>query len=120
MMEDLERVLEGLATTPVHVTVQAPGSSGVVESRPNRADHNFSRTTFHFFVKAFQVLLAPVAAIGFPAAARMHPGVIAIEIFYILRRRFIFVNQNRRMFPLIQRITDPVPIGVAALGKNEN
>src|SRR5690348_2824278 len=50
----------------------------------------------------------------------MDPGVVAVEVFRVLRGRKIFVNKNRRRFPGIHLLTNLVPVRVAALGKYED
>src|SRR5215467_4130423 len=78
-VENFQCVFEGLPAATVHVAIQAPRCLGVVESRPNSTYNNLAGTVFHFVVEPFEIIFAPVPAVGVPCAARMYPGIIAIK-----------------------------------------
>src|SRR5262245_519278 len=50
----------------------------------------------------------------------MYPGVVAIKCTVVLRRRVIFVEEQRRRRPLFQRLAHPVPIGAPVFWEDEN
>src|SRR6266496_4122751 len=120
LMKHFERIFEGLAAATVHATVQAPGGLAVIETWPDAAHNYFPWALPHPSIESFKVFLTPVVRIGRRAMAHVYPRIEAIEVVRILRRRLIFVDQNRRVLPLIHSFADTVPIRTATFRENEN
>src|SRR5438105_12532713 len=80
-LENPKRVFECLSAAPVHATIQTPRSFRVIKSGPHRSNDNLVRKLApHPAVKAFEVLLTPLAAIRAPALrTRMNPRIIRSE-----------------------------------------
>ena len=74
---EVKRILEGLPTATLHVTVQAPFCSRIVEAGPRCTDGNFiGMLVSHVFVEIVQVLLSPVVSVWGPSLlSRLHPGI---------------------------------------------
>src|SRR5579864_5713509 len=119
-VEQFQRVFEGLAATPVHMPVQAPRRLRVIESRPDAANNELVGPVLHLVVKLFQVILAPVLPLRVPSVTRMYPRVIAVKVMGVLLWGIVLIDQYRRMVPLADCLPDPVPIGIAALRKDED
>src|SRR5260370_1927463 len=71
-------------------------------------------------IGAVKVVFAPVPAIGRPSVPRMYPGIEAIEISSVSRWWLVLENQDWRSVPLIDSFAHAVPVGVSALGGNED
>src|SRR5581483_10520188 len=90
-MKYFQCVFKSLAAAPVHVPIQTPRCTGIVEARPNSTHHDLARSPLRLLVKALQVFLAPITAFRVPCFPRMDPGVVAVEIPVILWRGVILV-----------------------------
>src|SRR5215831_9352532 len=75
----------------------------------------------HVLVEVVQVLLSPVATVGRPTLLpRLDPSVHASKIRGVLRRRFVFVNQDGRGLPRLAVLDNTTPVDVAMFRKNED
>src|SRR5579864_668912 len=119
--KNAKRILQRFSAALIDMTVQAPGSARVVESRPGRTDSNLiGMLVTHFFVESLKVVLAPLASVTRPAfRAGVNPGILSVESGRELRGGLILIKQNWRLFPLVHHLADLGPVGVAALRKHE-
>src|SRR5215469_14635297 len=115
-------VLERLSATRVNVAIQTPGCTGVIESRPYRADCDLvGMFRLHPLVEGFKVALAPLLSVARPTfGSGVNPGILAVKCIRVLRRRFIFIYEEWRRFPAAYHLAYLVPVRVGSLRKNEN
>src|SRR5450631_980799 len=118
--KELQSVVERLAATSIDVAIHAPGGFAVVETWPRSAHGDLVGLALHLLIEGLEIRLAPVASISRPFLGGMHPGVAAVEGIRVLGRRVVLVKQERRNGPTIELCSHPVPIGVAAFGKDKN
>ena len=118
----IESLVEGFAAGTLHVAIESPLRSGIIESWPRSSDGNLvGMFVLHGLVEIIEIGFAPVAAIGGPSAGSgLHPGVGAGEIVSVLRRRLILVNQKRGTLPTAAMFANFIPIDVAALGEDKD
>src|ERR1700731_1002139 len=114
-------VLEGIAATCCNVAIPAPRGLAVVELRPGAADNQLVwEFRSHGCVEAGQVLLSPIATVGRPTlGGGLHPGIGSVPCRGI-RARQILLNQQWRWIPCIYGGSNLGPVGVIALGKDED
>src|SRR5712691_8355146 len=104
------------------MAIESPLRGGIVEAGPDSSHCNLvGMLVLHRPVEILEIALAPVAAIGGPAAGtRLHPGVSPRKIIRVLCWRLVLVDQQRRPFPMAAVLPHAIPVDVFALGKNED
>src|SRR5580765_1981399 len=109
---EVQSVFERLAAPRLHVAIQAPLGGGIVKAGPSRTDGDLvGMLVAHVLVKVVQVLFSPIAAVRSPSLlSGLHPRVQAPKVCRKLRRRFIFVEKNRRRFPTAAMLNHAIPI----------
>src|ERR1700691_1225733 len=119
---EMQCFVQRLTTPPLHVTIEPPFRSGVVEARPCSSDCDFVRVFVpHDLVEVLQILLSPVAAIRSESTrSGMDPRVGSGKVIGDTCRRFIFVDQQRRCRPVATMLANSIPVDMPVFGENED
>src|SRR5215469_18800066 len=89
-----ESVIKRFPTACIHMAVQAPRSTLVIETRPGPAHYDLRRIfASHLLIEMVQIVFTPIAAVGHPLLAGVHPRIFTIEVFCVLRGWIVFVDQ---------------------------
>src|SRR5689334_12548079 len=121
-MVDLQGIFKGPAASGIHVSIEAPTGPGIIKPRPSRTHGDLVVVAvLHVLVKRFQILLSPIASIGAPAfVPGMHPSVVTVKSSGEFRRRFVLKEEEGRHRPGIDTFAYHIPVGMPALGKNDD